>query len=123
MANFRTSPRYQRAIQRLSRMAPSERAVIDNLMVDKAFASEEMRGRLQSMRAAADKQFAAQRLKLGEGRLGLAERSFRFEKKQLPIAYGIAAGGVAASGYYGYQSQQADIRSAGRLRRLQGRYR
>jgi len=117
MADFRTSPRYQRALQRLSRMSPSERAIIDSRIADETFATEEMRGRLQSMRMAADKQFAAERLKLGEGRLGLAKRSFRFEKRQLPIAYGIGAAGVAASGYYGYRKQQFDTSLAERLNR------
>lgn len=123
MPAWTESPRYQRAVQRINRMSPTERAVWDSRIADESFATEEIRGRLHSMRAAADKQFATERLKLGERGLGLKEREFRFQKGQLPIAYGIGAAGVLASGYYGYRKQQSDTESAERLRRLQALYR
>lgn len=121
--DWMNNPRYQRAIQRLNRMSPSEKAVIDTVAADKHFATEEMRNRLSSMRAAAEREFRKSRLGLAERELGLRRRAIRFQQRQLPIAYGIGGAGVLASGYLGYQRMKADTEAAERLRRLQGLYR
>ena len=53
MNDFRTNPRYQRAIQKLMTMSPEQKAIFDTLAVDREFASEEMRKQLRSMSMAA----------------------------------------------------------------------
>lgn len=123
MADFRTSPRYQRAIQRMARMSPEQRAIINTMSLDEGFASEEMRKKLGSMQLAADKEARAKQLELGERGLKLKKREFQFTKKMLPIATAIGVGQVGASTYMGLQEIKLAEGSAARRRLTTGRYR
>ena len=123
MRGWRESPRYQRAIQRLARMSPEQKAIFSTMSVDKAFAGEEMSRKVKSMQMAADKETRASRLKLGKRSLGLKERAFKFAKGQLPISTAIGVAGVATSGYLGYQKMKVDTGRAEELKRLRGLYR
>jgi len=122
MADFRTSPRYQRAIQRLRRMSPEQRAIVSTISLDESFAGGEMRQKLQSMEAAADKEARATSLELGEKKLGLKTREFRFAKKQLPIATAVGVGQVGASTYLGLKEIEAAEGLAARRRLTATRY-
>jgi len=123
MRDWKTSPRYQRALQRLMRMSPEQKAIFTSANLDEVFADEEMKGRLNSMRMAANKEAQAKSLELGERGLGLQEKEFRFAKRQIPIATAIGLGEVGASTYMGLQRIRADTELAERLKLRQGLYR
>lgn len=123
MSGWRKNPRYQRAIQRLARMSPEQKAILSTMSLDEAFAGEEMSRKIKSMKMAADKETRASHLKLDERSLGLKERAFKFAKRQVPISTAIGVAGVATSGYLGYQRMKVDTGRAEELRRLRGLYR
>lgn len=122
MRAWTESPRYQRAMQRLARMSPEQKAILNTMSLDETFAGEEMRRKVKSMQLAADKEARARSLKLGERRLGLKERAFKFTKRQLPITTAISGAGVITSGYLGYQKMMADTERARQLRHITGLY-
>lgn len=123
MRGWRESPRYQRAIARLARMSPDQKAILSTMSLDEGFAGEGMSQKIKSMQMAADKETRATSLKLGKRSLALKERAFKFAKRQLPIATAIGVAGVATSAYTGYQRMKVDTQRAEELKRLRGLYR
>lgn len=122
MADFKTSPRYQRAIQRMARMSPEQKAIISTMSLDESFADEEMRRKLKSMGMAAEKESRAKGLELGERSLGLKEREFGFTKRMLPVATAVGVGQVGASTYMGLQDIKMAKGLAARRGITAGRY-
>ena len=84
------NPRYQRAVQKMSRMDPTRNAILDTVIADEAFADAEMRNRLAMMRLAAQKTGNERNLKLGEGRLALDEKRLAYDKNRSDASYGIS---------------------------------
>ena len=107
MRDFSTDPRYQRAIQRLRRMSPDQRAVFNTMALDESFASDEMRKKLQSMQLAADKEARETSVELGKRSLGLQKREIKFAKKQEPIATTLAIAEAGMDVYKGYQERKS----------------
>jgi len=84
------NPRYQKAVQKMSRMDPTRSAILDTVIADEAFADAEMRNRLAMMRLAAQKTGNERNLKMGEGRLALDEKRLTYDKDRSDASYGIA---------------------------------
>lgn len=97
MVDFSKDPQYQEAIQRIMSMSPEQKAVLDTAIVDRRFASEDMRRRLEGMRA------EARRLANERG-LGLKRRQFETRKRELPRLERIGYAEVGVSGLLGLGS-------------------
>jgi len=135
MISWQEDPRYQRALQKLQRMTPDQRAIVDSAMLDESFGDLETRRMIQSMQAGATKKYREKQLSLTsrgqaqqyelqkeglalskesfENRMranqemqGLKRKEFEFGKKQLPISTAIGVGDVLTSGYMGYQGMK-----------------
>ena len=106
MADFRASPAYQRAKQRLGRKTggPVWR-VINALSIDKQFASEDTRKELQALAFESDKEYRdasfALKERAGDIDFGLRKEAFEDREREDLIASGIGLGQVAAESYYG----------------------
>lgn len=77
MANWMDSPRYQRVIQKLQAMPQWQRAIFSSAGADRAFASDEMRSKIDAINAATTKQGRAKSVSFGKERLGLARDTFK----------------------------------------------
>jgi len=110
MVDFTKDPQYQRAIQRIMSMSPEQKAVLDTAIVDKKFASQDMRRRLDGMRS------EATRLS-NERSLGLRRRQFETKKGELPKLERIGYGEVAVSGLMGLAGLSQGRRQAEKLER------
>ncbi len=126
MANFRRTPRYQRAIQKIRRMRPDQLAILNTLALDESFAGEEMRKEIAMSALSQRDKFRTARLDLAERggaerlerskaglglrgeSLALRREGLEFERGQLPISTGIGLAGVAASGFMGHQRLKLD---------------
>jgi len=78
--NLEQSPRYMKALQKMSRMNPSQKAIFDAGLLHAQFADENMRKRLAGMRDAATElgrkqnlESGKQNLEMGKSRLSLAK--------------------------------------------------
>ena len=126
MPNFRRTPRYQRAVQKIRRMRPDQLAILNTLALDESFADAEMRKEIAMSALSRGVKFRTAQLGLrerggaerfersktglglrGEG-LALRREGFEFAKDQLPISTGIGLAGVAASGFMGHQRLKLD---------------
>ena len=132
MINWQNHPRYQRALQKLQRMSPDQRAIVDTAMLDESFGDAETRKMIQSMSAGSEKKHREKELdlsrrtqesryELGKQSLELSKQSFasdlesstamqklnrkkfEFEKSQLPISTVLGVANVGLSGYTGRQ--------------------
>jgi len=135
MTSWQEHPRYQRALQKLQRMSPDQRAIVDTAMLDESFGDAETRKMIQSMRAGSEKKYGEKELDLKrrthESRYELGKQSldisrqkfasdlesdrglqklkrkeFEFEKKQFPISTGLGIANVGLSGYLGFQDMR-----------------
>ena len=122
MPDFTQNPRYQRAIQRLRRLSPDQRAVFDTLALDESFADEAMRKRLRSMQLATQKEGRAKSLEFGERGLKLKEREFAFEKKQIGPATVLGAAEAGLGVYAGIQERKTAKETARSLLSLRSQY-
>ena len=78
--NIEQSPRYMKALQKMARMNPSQKAIFDAGLLHAQFADENMRKSLIGMRDAATElgrkqnlESGKQNLEMGKSRLGLAK--------------------------------------------------
>jgi len=135
MINWQEHPRYQRALQKLQRMSPDQRAIINAAMLDERFGDAESRKMLQSLQAGATKKYSAKSLSLtargqaqrydiakenialsrqrlasqarsNQAMQKLSRKKFKFEKRQLPISTALGVAGVGSSGFLGYQDMK-----------------
>jgi len=134
------NPRYQRAVQKMTRMGPNRNAILDTVIADEAFADAEMRNRLQMMRLAAQKTGNERGLKLGEGRLALDEKRLGYDKTRSDARYNLAKGtmdmrqdddalakklgwgNIAVSGVQGLASLKKQKQQTDWLRQLASQY-
>jgi len=106
MEDYSKSPAYQRALQRLRRLGPEQKAVFSSMALDESFADKEMRKKIQSMNLGTQKKAREANIELGKGRLALQEREIEFAKKQEPIATAISAAEAGVNIYTGYQQMK-----------------
>jgi len=119
MADYTTSPKYQRAMARLRRLSPEQQAVFSSLGVDKAFAGEEMRKKIKSMGLATTRKSRQTGLQLGERRLALGRRRHEFAKSQILPSTLLGLGQVAV-GVAGGLEQRKTSQELARLLLSQG---
>ena len=99
--SLENSPRYMRAMQKINRLGPEELALFRNVTADPAFASENIRKRLQSMitrtgRDSRERNFAL-RKEMAGSRRAMADRSQSYNKGQSSKALGLGIGNLALS--------------------------
>ena len=110
------APRYQRLIQRVTRMRPDQRAILSTAAVDREFASDAMRKKLWAINMATQKGHR-------DRSYGLAKRRADFEynigqevrdeaTKQRRYGTLISAAGIPISGFLGYKQMQRDKEQA-----------
>ena len=108
MADFRTTPSYQRREQRLRRkmgdMSSAERTMLNALAGE--IGGQEMRKKVGAMQMGTAKKARKTSLELGEKRLGLKRRGFEFAKKQARTSTLIGLGEVGLGVYGGYQQRK-----------------
>ena len=105
--NFENLPRYQRMQQKLASYSPDQMAIVDSLIADKNFASEQMKTELTGMRLARQKKSGEQAIKRGEhalkmgtygsDRLKMRENVQDWEKGQNRIGEYLGWANVAGS--------------------------
>jgi len=135
MINWNEHPRYQRALLKLRRMTPDQKAIVNTAMLDESFGDVESRKMIQSTRLGAEKKYRkkqlalraktqTQRYELGkeeltlgkerfesrmraeQSLLGLRREQFEFGKKQLPISTALGVAGIGVSGLIGWQGMK-----------------
>jgi len=114
MPDFTEHPGYQRAVQRLGRIRPHQRAIFNTLSVDAQFADENTRKMLASLAQTQNKDYADRSLALREraltSNIGLRRDEFDYNRNQGRMATGIGLGQVAAE--YDFGKRRDDIELA-----------
>ena len=110
---FTNSPAYQRVVQRMGRIAPYQRAILNSLSVDAQFADENTRKMLASLSQAQNKEYADKSLRLRERAFtadtGLRREAFDYNRDQGRMATGIGAGQVLAETKFGMDRDKIDM--------------
>jgi len=113
LADYTNSPNFQRMVQRLGRIRPEQRAIMNTLSVDAEFADENTRGMLRSLAQVQDKEYADKSFGLKEKAFdvstGLRRQAFDEGVKQDRTATGIGIGQVAAETQFGLNRDAVDI--------------
>jgi len=108
--NFTENPSYQKMVQRIQRIPPEQRAILNTLSVDAQFADENTRKMLASLAQKQNKEYADKSLGLRKKALtssiGLRRQDFDENVRQDRIATGIGLGQVAAETYFGGQRDE-----------------
>lgn len=84
------NPRYQKAVQKMARLDPTRKAIMDTVIADEAFADRDMRNRLAMMQLAAQKTANQRNIGLNERRIGLQEGELAFKKDRADVGYDMA---------------------------------
>ena len=85
------NPRYQKAVQKMARLDPTRKAILDTVIADEAFADADMRNRLAMMQLAAQKTANQRNIGLNERRIGLQEGELAFKKDRADVGYDMAS--------------------------------
>ena len=128
--DFTNSPAYQRAVQRLGRIRPEQRAILNTLSVDAQFADENTRKMLASLAQTQNKAYADKSLGLRERALtadtGLRREAFDYNRDQDRMATGIGIGQVAAETKFGLDRDKIEMeilkKKMGFMSRLESLY-
>ena len=124
MPDWINSPRYQRVIQKIQTMPSWQRAIFTSAGADKAFASEEMRNKINLINAATRKKSMEQSVSSGKERLALSRCSFEagtklsdraldIKKDDRRLAKYLGYGNIGVSGLLGYKEMElANIQAA-----------
>ena len=110
--NFLNNPRWQKAVQRLSRLDPERKAIFDTIAADEVYADQEMRQYLLGARDAADQlnrdrsyklsqDRLAYRTRRSESALSLKEDEQDWQKGQAKKAQGLGWLNIGVSGLAG----------------------
>ena len=110
MPDWINNPRYQRVIQRLQTMQPWQRAIFTSAGADKAFASEEMRNKIDAINAASMKKAREESLSLSRDRLKTNTRLYDKEqdmlKKDRRLGKALGYANIGVSGLLGYKNME-----------------
>lgn len=118
--DFTQSPGYQRLAQRMGRIRPEQRAIMNTLSVDAQFADEDARKMLASLAQTQNKEYADKTLAL-KGRAltnrenaitadtALRREAFDYKRDQDRIATGIGLGQLAAETKFGLDRDAIDM--------------
>ena len=102
MPNWIDNPRYQRVIQKLQGLPSWQRAIFSSAGADKAFASDEMRSKIDAINAATRKKEMAHRISYGKERLDLSRDRFKSRSKISDRRWDIDKGDRRTAEYLGY---------------------
>ena len=115
MIDYSQSPAYQRAVQRLGRIRPEQRAIMNSLSVDAKFADENTRKMLASLAQKQNTDYANQSLDLRRTAMnmdaGLRRQDFDYKKEQNRIATGVGMGQVASEAYFGRKRDDIEMQT------------
>ena len=101
--NYRESPAYQRMIQRLGKIRPENRHLLNNMISpDARFAGDMERRGLQAKRHGANVDYANRSL-------ALQRDSFEEGERQENLATAVGLGNVAASAHFGLGRDKIDM--------------
>ncbi len=123
MPNWIDNPRYQRVIQRLQGLPSWQRAIFSSAGADKAFASDEMRNKIDAINAATRQKARRRNTEYGKERLAqsrdryksysnLRDKEWGMNKDDRRLGEYLGYGNVALSGLLGYQNMKlADLQA------------
>jgi len=124
MPDWINSPRYQRVIQKLQAMPSWQRAIFTSAGADRAFASDEMRNKIDAINAATLKKSREHAVSSDKERLALRRQAFKIDtrlddkewdidKKDRRTAEYLGYGNIGVSGLLGYKEMElANIMAA-----------
>ena len=122
MRNFTQLPRYQRAIQKLRRLDPSQRAILDSAFIDAEFAKSEMGNTLKAMQLSINRNWTAYTRKVSGRALTLRKKELRRGRKDARRATLIGGVSTLASGYFGMKENERLNRLAGMIQKQTALY-
>jgi len=117
MPDWINNPRYQRVIQKLQGMPSWQRAIFTSAGADRAFASDEMRSKIDAINAATVRKGREQSVSSGRERLDMAQDRFdtstRLTEKERDITTKdrrlgkyLGYGNIGLSGLLGYKEME-----------------
>lgn len=117
MPNWIDNPRYQRIIQKLQGLPSWQRAIFTSAGADRAFASDEMRSKIDAINAATRKGAMESRVSMGKKRLALGREQFRsssdirrkrwgISEKDRKLGELLGYGNIGVSGLMGYKEME-----------------
>ena len=106
------NPRYQRAIQKLRRMTPDQRAVLDSAFIDQQFAESHMGKVLNSMNIEANRKRRKSSVETARRQLDRRQRAYEFGKKDRRMSNIIGAAGLGVNMYSGFADRAYNRRIA-----------
>jgi len=101
MYNFENMPSYQRLRQRLSKIRPENRAILNTLSLDADFADDITRRALGTMATKLNYDY------VNKG-LGLQKEAFDYDQRQDALSNMIGLGNVASSTHFGLERDKID---------------
>jgi len=89
-AKWLNNPRYQKAVQKMARLDPTRRAILDTVIADTAFADQDMRNRLALMNLEARKLSQTRDIDLREKQMALnkqrADQNYNLAQNQMDFS-------------------------------------
>ncbi len=120
IAAMEKNPRYQKAIQRLGSMDPRQRAILDLVVADKAFADPMMAREISALNRAAQMKFFERKLSAaqdhGEEAYALDKEKRDFLDKQGSLAEAVGLGDLVIGGALGHRKMKLDLAQAAQTR-------
>lgn len=122
--NFEQIPEYQRGIQKIARLDPTQRAILNHALADydASWADKMELQRLRGMTAEADRTSREKRFDLSKKALNV---SADIERKRLDAEAGdrnfaelISGAGVLSKGYFGHKQKLFGLKQAEDTRKL-----
>lgn len=131
---FMNNPRYQRALKRMRRLGPNQKAILNTDELLQAIEGEESKRQLQYMSLGESKASRLQRKELGEASLSQRGRHFDkgmdlkkdyldWEKDKADTAETLGYGNIAMGGWAGWMDLKEKEALGGQLRGLASQYR
>ena len=128
--DFTQHPAYQRYLQRLGRVRPEQRAIMNTLSADAKFADENTRKMLASLSQKQNVDYANKSLDLRRTGMemdnSLRRDAFDYNRGQDRVATGIGMGQVASDAYFGGKRDDIELatlkKKMGFMNRLEALY-
>ena len=107
-----TNPRYQRAIQIMSRWNPRQKAIFSSVMADREFARSEIGKQIQLLDMARRKKVDMANLQLSKKRLKLGKKQVSREKTLSDVATMMGIGDIGLKTWLGSKALKNRMRWA-----------
>lgn len=122
MRNYTQLPRYQRALAKLRRLDPSQRAILDSAFIDKEFAKSEMGRTLKGMELALTRSRDEYTRKSEDRNYASRVKEQKRSKKDVRRATLIGGANTLLSGYFGMKENERLNRLAGMIQKQTALY-